>query len=135
MRSPRDPAGFAAEAISHLSGAVDSVEGRVSSLLTCDVLAGCLAQFLAGGGFVQQVVSDLKSQTCLLSVFSDRVQFVLARASDDRADANCAADQSAGLGVMNLFELRAGDRFAFGLNVQHLAADQSSGRRGRVSDF
>src|SRR5215468_8518729 len=118
MRASSRADGFAAEAMGHLSGAVDSVERGVGGLLTCGVLARGLAQFLAGGGFVQQVVGDLKRQAGLLSVFGYRAQFVLARAADDRADANCAADQGPGLGAMNLFELSAGDRFALRLNIQ-----------------
>src|ERR1700741_1131964 len=135
MRSARRADGFAAEAMRHLPGAVDSVERSVGRLLTRGVLAGGLAQFLAGGGFVKQIVCDLKSQAGLLSVFGYRAQFILVRAADDRADADGAADQGAGLGAMNLFELRAGDRLAFELNVQHLAADQSALRRGRVGYF
>src|SRR5262245_65607535 len=113
MGAPRRADGFAVEAMGHLPGAVDSVERGVGGLLTRGVLAGGLAQFLAGGGFVQQVVGDLKGQPGLLSVFSYRAQFVLARAADDRAYADGAADQGPGLSAMNLFELRAGDRLAF----------------------
>src|SRR5262245_32753701 len=103
MRASGGADGFAAEAMGHLSGAVDSVERGVGGLLTCGVLAGGLAQFFTGGGFVQQVVGDLKRQAGLLSVFGYRVQFVLVRAADDGADANRAANQSPGLGAMNLF--------------------------------
>ena len=135
MRSSRRADGFAAEAMGHLSGAADSVERGIGGLLTRCVLAGGLAQFLAGGGFVQQIVGDLKGQAGLLSVFGYRAQFILVRAADDRADADGAADLGPGLGAMNLFELRAGDRLAFEFNVQHLAADQSARRRGRVGYF
>src|SRR5262245_2486367 len=67
MRSSRRADGFAAEAMGHLSGAVDSVERGVSGLLARGVLAGGLAQLFASGDFVEQVVCDLKSQAGLLS--------------------------------------------------------------------
>src|SRR5262245_163916 len=135
MRASGRADGFAAEAMRHLSGAVNSVERGIGRFLARGVLPGGLAKLFAGGGFVEQVVGDLKGQSGLLSVLGYRVQFVIARAADDRADAYGAANQGAGLGAVNLFELSGGYRFALELNIQYLAADQSPRRRRGVSQF
>src|SRR5689334_13559954 len=75
-----------------LARLVDSIQRRICRFARLHVFARSLAEVGGGGGYVEQVVGNLKQQPEMRPVRSDSFQFVFVRAADDRAATRHAND-------------------------------------------
>ena len=119
MRVLREPFRFG-------TGFFQADHGRIGGFLRSDIFARALAQFFGRLRDVENVVDDLKGETERMAEFGEGGQLGRAGVGAHGAEPNAGAEEGSGFVFVNVSQLRACDRLAFGFEIGDLAGDESA---------